>query len=145
CLLVGKNSPVQSFQDLDQPSRVVAVKKGTTGHLFATDKLKAAKLLVLDKESACILEIIQGKPDAFIYDQISTYENWQRNQETTRPLLKPFQEESWAIGLRQDDNDLREKVNAFLKAYQARDGCGQLGDRWLKEQKEAFKKLGIPF
>jgi polar amino acid transport system substrate-binding protein len=145
CLLVRKNSPIQSFQDLDQPGRLVAVKKGTTGHVFATDKLKAAKLLVLDKESSCLLEVVQGKADAFIYDQISTYENWQRNQETTRPLLKPFQEESWAVGLRLGDHDLREKVNAFLKDYKARGGFEQLGDRWLKDQKEAFKKLGIPF
>jgi len=145
CLLLGKSSPIQGLADLEQPGRVVAVKKGTTGHVFATDHLKNAKLLVLDKESACILEVVQGKADAFIYDQISTYENWRRNQDTTRPILKPFQEESWAIGLRQQDIELLQQVNAFLKDYQAHGGFAQLGDRYLKEQKEAFNKLGYPF
>jgi polar amino acid transport system substrate-binding protein len=145
CLLVGKNSSIQSIQDADQPGKVLAVKRGTTGHIFAMDKIKNAKVLVLDKEDACILEVIQGKADAFIYDQISTYENWRRNQETTRALLKPFQEESWAIGLRQDDDALRQQVNQFLKDYQARGGFEEVGNRYLKDQKEAFRKLGYPF
>ena len=145
CLLVGTNSTVQSIPELDQTGKVVAVKKGTTGHIYATDHIKNAKLLVLDKESSCVLEVVQGKADAFIYDQISTYENWRRNQETTRPILKPFQEESWAIGLRRSDTELVQQVNAFLKDYKARGGFEQLGDRYLKDQKEAFKKLGYPF
>jgi len=129
---------------------VVAVKKGTTGHIFATDKIKNAKLLVFEKEAACVLaacvlEVVQGKADAFIYDQISTYENWRRNPDSTRALLKPFQEESWAIGLRQGDADLRRQVNQFLKDYKSRGGFEGLGDRYLKEQKEAFKKMGYPF
>jgi len=145
CLLLGKDSTVQTLADLDQSGKTVAVKKGTTGHIYATDHIKNAKLLVLDKESACVLEVVQGKADAFIYDQISTYENWRRNQDTTRPILKPFQEESWAIGLRKGDTELLQQVNAFLKEYQARGGFEQLGDRYLKDQKEAFKKLGYPF
>jgi len=145
CLLTGTNSSIQSIEDLDKPGKTAAVKKGTTGHVFATDNLKNAKLLVLDQQSACLLEVVQGKADAFIYDQISTYENWRRNQNTTRPILKPFQEESWAIGLRQADTDLRQQVNDFLKDFQQRGGFEQLGDRYLKEQKEAFKKLGYPF
>ena len=145
CLLVGKKSPVQSILDVDKQGRVVAVKKGTTGHIFASDKIKAAKLLVLDKEDACVLEVVQGKADAFIYDQISTFENWRRHQDTTRAILKPFQEESWAIGLRQDDGDLLGKVNQFLKDYKSQGGFEALGDRYLKEQKEEFKKMGYSF
>jgi len=145
CLLVAKNSTIQSIQDADQSGKVIVVKKGTTGNIFATDKIKNAKVLVLDAEDACVLEVVQAKADAFIYDQISTYENWQRNLDTTRPILKPFQEESWAMGLRKGDDALLQQVNAFLKDYQAKGGFGELGDRFLKEQKEAFRKLGYPF
>jgi polar amino acid transport system substrate-binding protein len=92
-----------------------------------------------------VLEVVQGKAGAFIYDQISTYENWRRNPATTRALLKPFQQESWAIGLRQDDHGLRHQVNLFLKDFKSRGGFEQLGDRYLKEQKESFRKMGDPF
>jgi polar amino acid transport system substrate-binding protein len=145
CLLVAKNSPIQSIQDADQPGQVLAVKLGTTGHIYARDHIKKAEVRVLDKEDACVLEVVEGKAGAFIYDQFSTYQNWRRNPDTTRALLRPFQEESWAIGLRQEDTALREQVNAFLKDYKERGGFEQLGDRWLKEEKEAFRKLGYPF
>ena len=68
----------------------MAVKKGTTGHVYATEHLPNARLLVLDKESTCVLEVAQGKAAAFIYDQLSVLKNWEQHRETTRPL--PFVE-----------------------------------------------------
>jgi len=145
CLLVRNGVPVTGISTLDQPGRIVAVKKGTTGHSFAAKNIKQARLLVLDKDSAAVLEVVQGKADAFIYDQMSVYQNWQRNQATTRALLVPFQKESWAVGVRKGNDALRVQVNAFLKEFRAKGGFDRLGDRYLKEQKEAFKKLGYPF
>lgn len=145
CLLVAKDSAVQSIADLDTKGMTVAVKKGTTGHAYAGKGLQQARVLVLDKEAAAVLEVVQGKADAFIYDQMSTYSNWQRNQQTTRALLKPFQQESWAIGIRQGNDQLKAEINAFLKQYRAAGGFEKLGDTWLKEQKEQFRQLGYPF
>lgn len=145
CLLVGKTSTAQSMEDLDRPGKTVAVKKGTTGHNYAATRVKSAKVLVLDKEAACVLEVVQGKADGFIYDQMSTFKNWQRHPETTRPLLKPFQEESWAVGVRQGDAALLRGVNQFFKEFRAKGGFEELGDRYLKEEKEAFRRMGYPF
>lgn len=145
CLLVGKDSAIQSIQDVDQPGKAVAVKLGTTGHTYAQEKIKQAKLRVLEKEDGCVLEVVQGKVDAFIYDQMSTFKNWQRHRESTRPILKPFQEESWAVGLRKGNTELAVKVNAFLKEFRVQGGFEALGDRYLKEQKEAFRQMGYPF
>jgi polar amino acid transport system substrate-binding protein len=47
--------------------------------------------------------------------------------------------------LRQDDNELRQQVNQFLQDYKTQGGFERLGDRYLSEQKAAFKKLGYPF
>jgi polar amino acid transport system substrate-binding protein len=145
CLLLAKNSPIQSIADVDKPGVTVVVKQGTTGQIYARDHLTAAQVLVLDKETACVLEVVQGKANAFIYDQMSTYENWKRNPDTTRPLLKPFQSESWAIGLRKGNDALRNQTNEFLKQYKAQGGFEKLGDKYLGEQKTAFKQLGVPF
>ena len=145
CLLVGKDSSIRTISDLDRAGRKVAVKKGTTGHTYAARHISRAEVLVLDKEAAAVLEVVQGKADAFIYDQMSIYQNWQRNQQTTRALLTPFQRESWAIGLRKGNDALRKQINAFLKDYRAKGGFEQLGDRYLKEQKQQFKRLGYPF
>lgn len=145
CLLLKKESTVKSIRELDQADHTVAVKKGTTGHAYAGKQIKRANLLVLDKEAAAVLEVVQGKADAFIYDQMSTYQNWQKNQATTRAILEPFQKESWAVGIRKGNDDLKKKVNAFLRDFRKRGGFEKLGDKYLKEQKDAFKKLGYPF
>jgi len=145
CLLVSRKSTVQSIADLDRPGVRVAVKKGTTGHVYATTHLKQAKLLVLDKEAAAVLEVVQGKADAFIYDQMSTYQNWLRNRETTRPILVPFQEEKWAIGIRKGNEELKRQVNRFIGEYRRTGGFERLGDRYLGEMKNEFKRLGYTF
>lgn len=145
CLLVRKDSTVQGISDLDRNGMTVAVKKGTTGHSYASRQIKNARVLVLDKEAAAVLEVVQGKADAFIYDQMSTYSNWQRNMQTTRAILKPFQRESWAIGIRKGNDPLKKRINTFLREYRAAGGFERLGDTWLKEQKQQFKRLGYPF
>ncbi len=145
CLLLRKDSTAKGIDDLDRPGVKVAVKKGPTGHLYAAGKFKAAELLVLDKEAAAVLEVAQGKADAFIYDQMSTYQNWQRNRETTRAILEPFQKEAWAVGLRKGNDELRARVNDFIRDYRAKGGFDALGDRYLKDMKAQFKALGYSF
>ena len=144
CLLVAKKSSIESIADADQKNRTIAVKQGTTGHLFSRS-LKNAKIVVLDRESACVLEVTQGKADAFIYDQMSVLKHSEQNSETTRPLLAPFQTESWAFGIKKGDDALRKDVNAFIHAFRESKGFEALGDRWLSSQKAAFLRLGIPF
>ena len=145
CLLVNRHANIHSIEQADQPGCTIVVKQGTTGQLYARTHLQRARVLVLEKEDACVLEVVQGKAQAFIYDQMSVFNHWQRNRETTEALLKPFQEEDWAIGLRQGNEALKTQVNAFLRAYRAEGGFQRLGDKYLKEQKAAFQKLGVPF
>ncbi len=145
CLLVNQRANIRSIDQADRPGVTVAVKQGTTGQLYAEAHLKRARVLVLDKEDACVLEVVQGKAQVFLYDQISVFEHWRRNPDTTMAILKPFQEERWAIGLRRGDNGLKARVNAFLTGFRAEGGFERLGDKYLKQQKEAFRKLGIPF
>lgn len=144
CLLVGKNAPLHGIEDVDQKGRVIAVKQGTTGHLISRG-FKNARVLVLDRESACVLEVVQSKADAFIYDQLSVLQHAEQNPDTTRALLKPFQTESWAIALRKGNEPLRQEVNTFLGQYRATGGFDRLSEKWLFSQKKAFQRLGVPF
>ena len=145
CLLAGINSNIHSISDAAAVGRTLAVKKGTTGHAYAAAHIRNATVLVLDKEAACVLEVVQGKADAFIYDQMSVYKNWRRHQDRTVALLNPFQEESWAVGLRKGTDRLRTRVNEFLAQFRKNGGFDRLADRYLSEQKEAFRRLGYPF
>lgn len=144
-LLLPHRSTVQAVLELNQTGRTVAVKKGTTGHLYARQHLPAAQLLVLDKESSCVLEVVQGKADAFIYDQLSIYRHWQEHEAATRPLLSAFQKEGWAMAVRKGNTALLTQIETFLTNFRARGGFDQLAQTYLTAEKAAFGKLGIPF
>ena len=143
--LAGKNAFLDSIKTLDSPRRVIAVRQGTTAQVWAQEHLKNAKVLVLDKESSAVLEVVQGKADAFLYDQMSVWKHQKEHPAETVALLQPIQTEHWAIGLRPDETLLREQVNAFLKSFRSSGGFDRLGNQYLREQKEFFAKSGIPF
>jgi polar amino acid transport system substrate-binding protein len=144
-ILVKKDSDIQSVNDLDKPEHHIVVKKGTTGHIYATQHFKSAKILVLNDSSSCAAEVSQGKADAFIYDQVSVYQHWKKYEETTRAILQPFQEEEWAIGVRKGNDELRQKINAFIKQFKESGGFSKLGDKFFADSKKTFAELGIPF
>lgn len=145
CLLINAKSTIENIEDADVKGKVLVVKSATTGELFALKNLNQATVRVLDKESLCVLEVIQGKADAFIYDQLSVYTNWQKNSNLLRANLKPFHEESWAIGIKKGNEALLNKVNLFINEFRKDGGFDRLADDYLREQKAAFQKLKIPF
>ncbi|MEX1110499.1 MAG: transporter substrate-binding domain-containing protein [Chthoniobacterales bacterium] len=143
--LVPAASTAPDLASIDQPGRTVVVRQGTTGEVFARANVRQAAILNLEKENACVLEVAQGKADAFIYDQMSVFQNGKRHPGKVRALLAPLQKESWAIALRPAETELLAGVNAFLTRFRAEGGFTQLADRYLAEEKAAFAAQGIPF
>jgi polar amino acid transport system substrate-binding protein len=144
-LLVRKDSEIQSITDLKSPGRTVTAKASTTGETWAITNLPGAKRVVFEDQTACVLEVVQGRADAFIYDQLSIYQYAEANRETTRGLLKPFVEESWAIGIAKGNDGLLGQVNAFLDDFRKQDGLGKLGEQYLNKEKRFLEDAGIPF
>jgi len=144
-LLVAKDSPIQSPADLDPQHQRVVVRQGTTGEVWARDHFPSENILVVEKENAAVLEVLQGNVDAFIYDQMSVWKNADQHAQQLRAVLQPLQVEGWAVGIAKDRPELVTKVNEFLESYRSEGGFERLGDTYLKQTKEAFKKAGVPF
>jgi len=144
-LLVSLKSNLQSIAEGNHPEFRFVVKSGTSGEIYARQHLGAAEIIVLDKETSCVLEVIQGKVDAFIYDQLSVFQNWEKNPKTTRAILKPFDVEEWGIGVRKDNEVLLFQVNQFLHTFKGEDGVKKIVQKFLDPQMQAFQKMGIPF
>lgn len=145
CMLVAKNSPYKNVDDLQESTAKVAVKLATTGHLYAQAELEGIELVVLDEASMCALEVVQGKADAFIYDQISIYRFYQQHPDKSKALLEPIRQEEWAIGIKKGNEALLSQVNDFLKSYRADKKFEALADRYMKDEKQAFEDAGVPF
>jgi polar amino acid transport system substrate-binding protein len=146
-ILANKDSDVTTIDDLNNKTKTVAVKKGSTGHLYAKNHLQNANVLVFDKESACVLEVLQGKADGFIYDQLTIYKNWMQHQDKTKPILQSFQKdfEQWGIALRQGEPELKKSINEFIKQSKNDGTFDKLSYTYLKEARESFDQLKIPF
>lgn len=62
------NRRIKDWEDIDKPGTVVAVAKGTLHEAVLKDKLKAARLLVLDTPFAREQEVQSGRADVFMTD-----------------------------------------------------------------------------
>ncbi len=144
-LLVRNDSDIQSIGDLNKTGRKITTKAATTSETWAIKNLPNAKRVVFEDQSACVLEVTQGRADAFIYDQLSIYKYAEQNRTSTRALLKPFVEESWAIGIAKGHSTLLIEVNTFLDAFRKQDGFKKLGERYLKDEKKFLEAAGVPF
>lgn len=146
-ILANKNSGVSSIDDLDKKGKKVAVKKGSTGHVYVSKNFKNADVLVFDKENACVLEVVQGKVDGFLYDQLTIYKNHVQHKDTTVAILKSFQKdfEYWGVALNKKDVELKKKVDEFIKKAKADGTFATFAKTHLTEAKATFDKLNIPF
>lgn len=143
-VLAGADSGISSVEDLNQSGKVLAVKSGSTGHMYAEKNLPEAELLVLPDESACVTEVAQGRADGFIYDQLTIYRNWQNNLDTTTAIFIPFQDvEKWGIAVQKGNQELLDELNTFLSDFAENGGYEELTEKYLSEEKKAFDELGF--
>jgi len=143
-ILANKNSEIANIDDLNQHGKKVAVKTGTTGHLYAQDYLQNAEIIALADESACAMEVAQGKADGFLYDQLTIYRHNKNNPDTTTAIFIPFQNvEYWGIAVQKGNKELLNNINIFIQKFAEEGGFDELTEKYLKEEKEAFDRLGF--
>lgn len=138
-ILANANSGIEEAADLNQPGKKVAVKTGSTGDVYATKNLTNAEIVRLADESACVTEVVQGKADGFLYDQLTIYRNNLANPDTTKAVFIPFQDpESWGIAVKKGDTELLEQLNAFIAESKEDGEFDHLTEKYLSEEKKAF-------
>lgn len=143
-ILANKQSGIASVEDLNQQGKTIAVKNGSIGHFYAMKHLPQASLTVLADESACVTEVVQGKADGFLYDQLTIYRNWNTHKDTTEAIFIPFQKpEQWGAAVKKGNTALLDSFNAFLKDYQAQGGFERLTQTYMAEEKAIFDKWGF--
>lgn len=143
-ILVNKDSKIESVDDLNQKGMRIAVKAGSTGFLYAKANMNNSEIITLADESACVTEVSQGKADAFFYDQLTIYRNWQKHLDTTRAIFIPFQDtEKWGVAVKKGNTELLNQINAFIPEFTNIGGFDDLSEKYLKEEKKAFGELGF--
>lgn len=143
-ILANASSGVNSIDDLNQPGKSVAVKTGSTGDSYATKYLTNAQIVRLSDESACAVEVAQGKEDGFLYDQLTIYRNQKNNPDTTKAIYIPFQDtEKWGVAVKKGNTELVNQLNEFIATSKTDGEYDRLTSQYLSEEKTAFDKLGF--
>lgn len=143
-ILANAQSGIGSIDDLNQPGKTVAVKTGSTGDVYATKNLTNAQIVRLADESACVTEVVQGRADGFLYDQLTIYRNNQANPDTTAAVFIPFQDpEYWGIAVADGNDELRGQFNEFIAQCKQDGTFDELTQEFLADEKAAFDELGF--
>lgn len=144
-VLAAKDSPVMKAEDLQAPGRKIVVRLGTTGESWARENLKNAQIKSMDSDPACVMEVVNGNVDAWIYDQISIMNHHAQHPAKTRALLNPLREETWAVALPQGKEELKTKINEVLARMRQDGSFKKLAGRFMAKEQEMMKAQGIPF
>ncbi len=131
---------VKSYKDLNDAKYTIASKLGTTGEQATKRMIPNAKYISYETEQEGVLELVNGKIDAFIYDlPYNTVAVGQKGQGKIVHLDTPFTFEPLAWAVRKGDVDILNWMENFM--YQIRnDGTYDKiykkwfqDDAWLKE------------
>lgn len=106
---------IKSYQDLNDPKYTVASKLGTTGEQGTKRMISKAKYISYETEQEGVLELVNGKIDAFIYDlPYNAAAYVQRGQGKMVHLDTPFTYEPLAWAVRKGDPDFLNWLDNFL-------------------------------
>lgn len=143
--LVGPKSSAKSVADLDSPDRTIAVKKGTSGEIWVRANLPQTQVTALSSENAAVTEVVQGKADAFIYDQLTIYRQAQQNPGSTMVPIPDQAPQEWGAAVRKGNTELLESINKFFADYRANGGFEKLTQKYLAQEKATFDEQGFPW
>ncbi len=141
-VLVSKKfeGTISSYKDLNDPKYTVGSKLGTTGEQATKRLIPNAKYISYETEQEGVLELINGKVDAFVYDlPYNAIAFAERGGKKINHIDTPFTYEPLAWAVKKGDHDFLNWLNNFL--FQVKnDGTYDKiykkwfqSDAWLKE------------
>lgn len=135
-LLIRKDlaEKIKSYKDLNDPQYKVTSKLGTTGEFVAKRLLKRAQYFGYNTEADAIIELLNGRADAFVYDaayNVVALEKLGNGQLVF--LDEPFTYEPLAFGLRKGDYDSINWINNFLNQIKNDGTYDRLYNKWFKK------------
>ena len=128
--LAGK---VKSYKDLNKPEYKVASKLGTTGEIAAKKYIPKANYFSYETEAEGVMEVVNGKVDAFVYDApYNLIANVQRGEGKLVFLDKPFTDEPIGWAMAQGDPAFLKAINGFLAKIKKDGSHEKLRQKWFK-------------
>ncbi|XOB61745.1 transporter substrate-binding domain-containing protein [Campylobacterota bacterium DY0563] len=128
---------INTAKDLDKPEYTIVTKLGVTGEVATRKFFKKAKIVTFETEADAAAEVLNGKADAFVYDQpYNVLFMSDKGKGKLIHLDKPLTYEPLAWAVRKGDPDFINWLNNFLRQMQEDKVVGfsdELYQKWLVE------------
>ncbi len=124
---------VLSYKDLNDPQFTVVSKLGTTGEQATKRHIPKCTYKSFETETEAVLEVINNKADAYVYDQPNCVVNMaELGKDKLIFLDKPFTYEPLAWAVQKGDPDFLNWLNNFLKQIQNDGRYERIYDKWIR-------------
>ena len=124
---------VRSYKDLDDPKYKVTSKLGTTGEQAVKRLIPRATYLSFETEQEGVMEVVNGRADAFVYDSpYCAVANAQKGEGKLVFLDEPFTYEPLAWAVRKGDYDFINWLNHFLNQVKNDGTYDRIYEKWFK-------------
>ncbi|MDH4611965.1 transporter substrate-binding domain-containing protein [Pseudomonas sp. BN102] len=135
-LLIRKElqDKVKSYKDLNDAQYRITSKIGTTGEMVAKKLIAKAQYHGFDNEQEAVMDVVNGKADAFIYD--APYNVVAVNKAGAGKLVfleEPFTYEPLAFGLKKGDFDSLNWINNYLHQIKQDGTYDRIHAKWFKK------------
>ncbi|WP_043311107.1 transporter substrate-binding domain-containing protein [Pseudomonas sp. ML96] len=135
-LLIRKElqGEIKSYKDLNDGKYRITSKIGTTGEMVAKKLISKAQYHGFDNEQEAVMDVVNGKADAFIYD--APYNVVAVNKAGAGKLVfldEPFTFEPLAFGLKKGDHDSLNWINNWLNQIKHDGTYERIHTKWFKK------------
>ncbi|WP_195263338.1 amino acid ABC transporter substrate-binding protein [Clostridium sp. 1001275B_160808_H3] len=133
------NSKINSKKDLknavvaaqNQSSAVDAIESDGED---IVNSFKDGKIVTFETNNEALMDLEAGRVDAVVADEIlAKYYINQRGAEKYKVLKEDFGKESYAVGMRKDDNELVEAFNNAFDELVNEGKAGDISEKWFGE------------
>ena len=122
---------VTSYKDLNDPKYTIATKLGTTGAEAAKKYVPKAKIDLYETEIDAVLQVANGKADAFVYDFPYNAIYASQNKGKVAHISEPFTYEPLGWAIRQDDPNFLNFLDNFLRQAKGDGTYDRIYDKWF--------------
>lgn len=127
--LAGK---IKSYKDLNDPSYTVVTKLGVTADFVTKRLMPKAKLRLFETEQEAVMEVVNGRADAYVYDYPYNAIFYAQNSSKVVFLDKPFTYEPLAWAINKGDPDFLNWLNNFLSIIKGDGRYDAIYNKWFK-------------
>lgn len=125
---------VKSYKDLNDAKFTVASKLGTTGEQATKRMIGNAKYISYETEQEGVMELVNGKIDAFIYDlPFNAIAVGQKGAGKIVHLDEPFTKEPLAWAIKRGDVDFLNWLNNFMAQVKYDGVYDKIYAKWFQD------------